>query len=73
MQAYRSAAKRVSPLLLTPEQAAETIGLGRTRTYALIGSGELVSVKIGKSRRVPLSEAEAYVSRLVTAAVGARA
>jgi excisionase family DNA binding protein len=53
-------------LLLTAEEAAAELRIGRTRMYALIASGEVVSVKVGGSRRVPYDELAAYVKRLVS-------
>jgi len=41
-------------LLLKPTEAAEVIGLGRSKTYQLISSGVIPSVRIGKSVRVPV-------------------
>ena len=41
------------PLVLTIEQAAERLGVGRTVMYALVSSGAVESVKIGRLRRVP--------------------
>jgi excisionase family DNA binding protein len=52
-------------LLFTPEHAAARLDVGRTTVYALIASGELQSVKIGRSRRVPAAALEAYVERLL--------
>lgn len=40
-------------LLLTPEQAAETLAIGRTTLYGLLSTGALPSVHIGGSRRIP--------------------
>ena len=51
-------------LLLKPAEAAELIGLGRSKTYELIRTGELPSVRLGKSLRVPLRELQAWVERL---------
>ena len=51
--------------MLTVEEAAEELRIGRTRMYSLIASGELVAVKVGGSRRVPRDELVAYVKRLV--------
>jgi excisionase family DNA binding protein len=51
-------------LLLRVEEAAQVLSVGRTRVYALIGSGELRSVKIGGSRRVPAAVLREYVERL---------
>jgi excisionase family DNA binding protein len=54
-----------APLLYTPEGAATKLGTGRTTIYALMKRGELPSVKIGRSRRVPAAALEQYVTRLV--------
>lgn len=40
-------------MLLTPEEAAEALGVGRTKVYELMAAGRLASVRIGRSRRVP--------------------
>jgi excisionase family DNA binding protein len=55
---------RVAPLLLKPEEAADALGVARTRVYQLIRVGELRSVKIGKVRRIPVTALHAYVERL---------
>ena len=55
-----------SRVLLTVEEAAQQLGIGRTKTFALVRSGELESVQIGRLRRVPKSAIEDYAARLVT-------
>ncbi len=50
--------------LYRPAEAAETLGVSRARLYQLIAAGEIGSVKIGVSRRVPAVDLDAYVSRL---------
>ena len=50
-------------LLLRPTEAAEAIGIGRSKVYELLARGELPSVKIGSSVRVPLDELRAWVRR----------
>jgi excisionase family DNA binding protein len=50
--------------LLTPEQGADQLQVGRTRMYALIKSGEIKSVKIGRLRRIPASAIAAFIERL---------
>ncbi len=54
----------VDKLLLKPEEAAEVLSIGRSKVYELIGSGELASVRIGTSRRVPAEALVEFVSRL---------
>lgn len=54
-------------LLLTPEEAAEMLGVGRVTVYDLMRMRVLPSVKIGRARRVPVSELLAYVERLTAA------
>ena len=51
-------------LLLTPEEAAKVLRLGRTTVYALMKSGDLRSVHIGRSCRIPQAELERYVHGL---------
>ncbi len=51
-------------LLLRPEEAFEALAVGRDRIYELMGSGRLRSVKLGRSRRIPATELEAFVEGL---------
>ena len=51
-------------LLIAVEEAARRLAIGRTAAYSLIRRGELRSVKIGRSRRVPVSTLQEYVDRL---------
>jgi excisionase family DNA binding protein len=51
-------------LLLGVEDAAAALGIGRTKTYELIATGELEVVHIGRCCRVPTDALEAYVARL---------
>ena len=53
------------PLLLRVEEAARLLCIGRTRVYDLINSGELKSVKIFGSRRVPRASIDRYVTTLM--------
>lgn len=52
-------------VLLTVEEAAQQLGIGRTKTYELIHNGDLESVQIGRLRRVPKSAIDDYTSRLI--------
>jgi excisionase family DNA binding protein len=53
-----------SPLLLSPERVSERLDMGRTKVYQLIATGELESVKIGRSRRVPADAVHTFIGRL---------
>lgn len=52
-------------LLLTAEEVAEALHIGRSRVYLLIASKELTSVKIGSLRRIPVDAVREYAARLV--------
>jgi excisionase family DNA binding protein len=52
-------------LLVTPEEAARRLSVGRTTIYELMSSGELQSVNIGRCRRVPVSSLSTFVSNLI--------
>ncbi|MCW8122102.1 MULTISPECIES: helix-turn-helix domain-containing protein [Streptomyces] len=51
------------PVLLTVEEAARCLRIGRTTCYALIRTGELESLTIGGLRRVPADAPAAYLAR----------
>ena len=54
----------MNKLLLTPEEAARVIGLGRSKLYELLAAGQIESVHIGRCRRVPAAALIEYVERL---------
>ena len=56
---------RCAPALLTVAEAARRLGIGCTKTKALIGEGQLGSVTIGRRRLVPAAAIDAYVAELV--------
>ena len=51
-------------LLLTPVEAARTLGIGRSKLYELLQTGVLESVHIGACRRIPTEAVAALVHRL---------
>jgi excisionase family DNA binding protein len=53
-------------LLLTVDEAAEQLGIGRTTAWSLIRSGALESVQIGRLRRVHTDAVAAYAAHLAT-------
>jgi excisionase family DNA binding protein len=56
--------------LLTPEEVAEVLGIGRSTVYNLIAERLLRSFKIGRSRRVLVSDLDEYIDNLSTSSVG---
>lgn len=52
-------------VLLTVEEAAERLRIGRTLAWRLVRTGELESIRIGKLRRVHVDAVRAYAGRLV--------
>lgn len=57
-------------LLLTPEETATTLSVGRSKVYELIARGELASVRIGGSRRIPVEAVTEFVRRLASDPAG---
>jgi excisionase family DNA binding protein len=53
-----------SRLLLTVEEAARRLNIGRTLMYALVSSGAVESVTIGRLRRVPSECLDDFVAAL---------
>jgi excisionase family DNA binding protein len=51
-------------VLLTPKEAADVLGVGRTKLYELMGDGLIESVRIGGSRRVPVAAIDRFVEWL---------
>jgi excisionase family DNA binding protein len=51
-------------LLLTPEEAARALGVGRCKVFDLIRRGQLRSVKLDGYRRIQPSALEEFISAL---------
>ncbi|SKA30942.1 DNA binding domain-containing protein, excisionase family [Marinactinospora thermotolerans DSM 45154] len=52
-------------LLLTVPEAARMLAVSRSKLYELLASGEVRSLRIGGSRRIPVSALNDYVSGLL--------
>ena len=52
-------------LLLTPEDVAEALRIGRTRVYDLLISGVLPSLKIGRLRRVRRIDLDEFIATMI--------
>lgn len=63
MAAAQPALMSVPKVLLTVEEAAEAMGIGRTYVYELVMRREIRSVKLGRKRRIPLASLDEYVAR----------
>jgi excisionase family DNA binding protein len=50
-------------LLLSVEEAADALSLGRSKLFELIASGELESFTIGRRRVIPLQALSDFVER----------
>lgn len=51
--------------LLTIDETAEVLSLGKTKIYEFIRDNELTSVKFGKSRRVTAKSIEDFIERRI--------
>lgn len=47
--------------LLTIDETCEALGIGRSKTYQLLMSGELASIKIGSRRLVAVTSIASYI------------
>lgn len=56
-----------APDLLTVEEAAKRLRIGRTSMYRLVSTGDVETVKVGRLRRVPPECLAEYVARLRSA------
>lgn len=61
-------APATSKVLLTVEEAAELLGIGRTMAFALVRNGDLESVQIGRLRRIRRAALDEFADRLASEA-----
>ena len=59
-------------LLYTPLEAASVLGIGRSKLYELLRTGELPSIRIGTARRIEATAVQEYITarRAAAAVVG---
>jgi excisionase family DNA binding protein len=50
-------------LLLKVEEAAAALSLGRAKTYELVAAGQIESIQIGRSRRIPARALQDFIDR----------
>ena len=51
-------------IVYTVEEVAERLGVGRTLVYALVRSGDIESISIGRLRRIPCDALDDFVARM---------
>ena len=57
-------------LLLKPAEAAELLGIGRSKMYELLAAGALPSIRVGHSVRVPVTALERWVAERLAGNAG---
>ena len=57
-------AEEIRPLLVSAEDAARLLGVGRTTFYAIVKDGDLTPIHIRRCVRFSTYELEEYVERL---------
>jgi excisionase family DNA binding protein len=55
----------VTKLLLTVPEAAEALGISRSKLYQLLSAGTIRSIRIDGSRRVPVEALNHYINQLM--------
>ena len=55
----------MEPVVVRPKDAFAAIGVGVTKGYELIGSGELDVIKIGRATRITVKSINAMVARRI--------
>ena len=58
---YNGIGENAPPELMSPEQLAEYLGIGRTFAYQLLAQKRIPSFTIGKLRRVRKADVDRYI------------
>jgi excisionase family DNA binding protein len=53
------------PILVSVADAAHMLSIGRTAAWELVRKQKIKSVKIGRTRRVPIAAIQEYIQRLL--------
>jgi excisionase family DNA binding protein len=53
------------PILVSVVEVARLLSIGRTAAWELVRKQKIKSVKIGRTRRVPIAAIQEYVQRLM--------
>ena len=57
--------EELTEYLMSPEELARFLGLGRTYIYRILAEGEIPCVRIGRLRKVRRTDAEKFVDARV--------
>ena len=57
--------KASEPVLITVEEMAAKLSIGRTVAWELVRKRKIKSVKIGRTRRVPVTAIQEYIAYLL--------
>lgn len=55
---------RLAPMAVSPGDGAKLAGVGRTKFYQALTSGEVRSFKVGSRRLIRVAEIDAWLARL---------
>ena len=62
-EARMSEPQQTRPIAISPAEAARLVGLGKTKLYEVMGTGELPFLKIGTRRLIRVTDLEAWIER----------
>ncbi len=55
--------ENIEKLLIKPMEAAKMLSIGKTTIYELLATGEIPSVRIGRSIRIPAKALEEWIEK----------
>lgn len=58
---YQLRAQELPRLLVSPEEAADMLGIGRSKLYEIIKTKQLKGLSVGRLQRIPVSELERWI------------
>jgi excisionase family DNA binding protein len=62
-----NAAHDAEPILVSPRQALRLLDISNSSLYGLLRSGQLRSLHVGRSRRIPLEAIKEFVAKRLAA------
>lgn len=67
MNARAQSSPPMDRLAVSVEEAAQMLGIGRSKVFELLKEGSLASIRIGRRRLIPYAEIRAFMERVGTA------